>query len=158
MTKMICVVLVVAICGCSASTAVPQYPNISDKQYVENKALPERPDAVAIAPDGDWVKPMKVGDVVDKPGVLLSPDKAARAKKWQDGYVNLRLLYETDRQIWQQHRIVYEERTAQANAEIKRLSPSWWDENKGNILWAGGFIMGAASSIAIVYGLDQVRQ
>lgn len=101
---------------------------------------------------------MKVGDVVDKPGVLLSPDKAARAKKWQDGYLNLRLLYETDRQIWQQHRIVYEERTAQANAEIKRLSPSWWDENKGNILWAGGFIMGAASSIAIVYGLDQVRQ
>jgi len=145
------------VVGCGASAPVIQYPTMSEKQQVENKALPDRPDAVAIAPDDDWVKPMKTGDVVDKPGVLLSPGKAARAKEWQLGYNALRDLYDIDRQVWQQHRIVYEERTAQANAQIRRLSPSWWDENKSQILWAGGFLMGAASSIAIVYGLDHVR-
>jgi hypothetical protein len=155
--KAVALILLVTI-GCSASTPVLQYPKISDKQRVEDKPLPERPDAVAIAPENDWVKPVKVGDVADKPGVLLSADKAVRAKKWQDGYLNLRSLYDLDRQIWQQHRIVYDERIAQANAEIRRLSPSWWDENKSSVLWAGGFIMGAATSIAIVYGLDHVRQ
>lgn len=155
--KAVALILLVTI-GCSASTPVLQYPKLNDKQRVEEKSLPERPDAVAIAPENDWVKPMKAGDSTDKPGVLLSPDKAARAKKWQDGYNNLRDLYELDRQIWVQHRIVYDERIAQANAEIKRLSPSWWDENKSQILWVGGFVMGAATSIAIVYGLDNVRQ
>ena len=155
--KAVALILLVSI-GCSASTPVVQYPQISDKQHVEDKVLPERPDAVAIAPENDWVKSMKAGDSTDKPGVLLSPDKAARAKKWQDGYNNLRDLYELDRQVWQQHRIVYDERISQANAQIKRLSPSWWDENKSSLLWAGGFIMGAATSIAIVYGLDHVRQ
>lgn len=155
MKRYIAILLVVA---CSASTPVPQYPAMSEKQQVENKALPERPDAEKIASENDWVKPMKAGDSTDKPGVLLSPDKAARAKKWQDGYNNLRDLYELDRQVWQQHRIVYEERQNQSNALIKRLSPSWWDENKSQILWVGGFVMGAATSIAIVYGLDHVRQ
>lgn len=143
--------------GCSASTPVLQYPNLSDKQRVEDKKLPDRPDAIAIAPENDWVKAVKAGDVADKPGVLLSPDKAARAKKWQDGYNSLRDLYDLDRQVWQQHRIVYEERTSQANAEIKRLSPSWWDENKATIGWVGGFVMGAACSVAIVYALDNVQ-
>lgn len=155
--KVVALILLVTI-GCSASTPVPQYPAMSEKQLVENKPLPERPDAEKIAPENDWVKPMKAGDVADKPGVLLSPDKAARAKKWQDGYNNLRDLYELDRQVWVQHRIVYDERISQANATIKRLSPSWWDENKSQILWVGGFVMGAATSIAIVYGLDHVRQ
>ena len=149
---------VALVVGCSATTPVPQYPNISDKQYVESRSLPVRPDAEKIPVDQDWARSMVAGACTPDPGVLLSPDKAARAKAWQNGYNNVRELYELDRQVWQQHRIVYEERMSQANAEIRRLSPSWWTENKGNILLAGGFIMGAASSIAIVYGLDRVRQ
>ena len=155
--KVIAIVLLFAI-GCSASAPVVQYPAMSEKQQVENKTLPARPDAEKISAEKDWVRPMAPGACTADAGVLLSPDKAARAKEWQLGYNVLRDLYDIDRQVWQQHRIVYEERTKQANAQVKRLSPSWWDENKGNILWAGGFIMGAASSIAIVYGLDQVRQ
>lgn len=154
--KLTALILLFAI-GCSASTPVPQYPAMSEKQQVENKVLPERPDAVAIAPENDWVKPMKAGDIVDKPGVLLSPDKAARAKKWQDGYNNLRDLYDIDREVWQLHRVVYEERTNQANAQIKRLSPSWWDEHSATISWAAGFVLGAATTVTIVYGLDHVR-
>lgn len=157
MKNYVAIVLLVCI-GCSASTPVIQYPAMPDKHRVENKELPVRPDSEAIAPENDWTKAMKPGDTTDKPGVLLSADKAARAKKWQDGYINLRLLYETDRQIWAQHRIVYEERVSSANAEIKRLSPSWWDENKGTLGWVSGFIMGAATTVAIVYAIDSVRQ
>jgi hypothetical protein len=153
------VAIVVLVCfGCSSSTPVIQYPAMSDKLKVEEKPLPAAPDAEPVAPEDDWTKAMKPGDVADKAGVLLGPGKAARAKKWQDGYINLRSLYELDRQIWQQQRIVYEERVSSANAEIKRLSPSWWDENKGTLGWAAGFIMGAATSVAIVYAIDNVRQ
>lgn len=143
--------------GCGASTPVPRYANISDKQYVESKPLPDRPDAIAIPEDQNWAKPLMAGQCTEADGIILSPEKAARAKLWQEGYNGLRGLYETDRQIWQNHRIVYEERTSQANAEIKRLSPSWWAENSSQILWVGGFLMGAATSIAIVYGLEHVK-
>lgn len=150
--------IVLLICGCSASTQVLQYPKLSEKQHVESKALPERPDAVAIPKEQDWSRALPASKCTDVNGVLLSPEKAARAKGWQDGYNNLRSLYEIDREVWQQHRIVYEERTAQANAEIRRLSPSWFDENKGTLAWVGGFLMGAATSVAIVYALDNIGQ
>jgi hypothetical protein len=156
--KNIVALVLLFVIGCGAATPVIQYPAMAEKQRVEEKELPAPPDAEPIAPEDDWTKAMKPGDSTDKAGVLLSPGKAARAKKWQDGYLNLRSLYELDRKIWQQHRIVYEERISSANAEIKRLSPSWWDENKGTLGWAGGFLMGAAATIAIVYGLDNVRQ
>lgn len=156
MIKMISV-LVVAIFGCRASTAVPQYPNISEKQYVENKPLPARPDAEKIPADKDWVKPLAAGQCTQQDGVLLSPDKAGRVKLWQESYNALRDMYDLDRQIWQQHRIVYDERITQANAEIKRRSPSWWDEHSASISWAAGFIIGAATTVTIVYGLDNIR-
>ena len=93
----------------------------------------------------------------DRDGILISPEKAARAKLWQVSYKSLLELYEIDRQIFTQHRIIYDERLTQANAEISRLSPSWWDENKGTIGWATGFVAGAVATIAIVYAVDEVK-
>jgi len=156
--KSLLALLVALICGCAAATPVTQYPLMSQQQQVEQKPLPERPDAKEIPEKEDWVKPLNAGECTATEGVLLSAAKAARAKKWQLGYNALRDLYDTDRQIWSLHRITYEERIGQANITIKRISPSWWDENRTIIGWTGGFIMGAVSSIAIVYGLDQVRQ
>jgi hypothetical protein len=155
--KIVAIILIVCI-GCGASTPVPQFAGIGEKQHVESKPLPARPDAEKIPADKDWVKPLAAGQCTQQDGILLSPDKSARAKLWQVSYDGLRATYELDRQIWQQHRIVYDERIAQANAEIKRRSPSWWDENKGTLGWAGGFLMGAAVTVAIVYGIDNVRQ
>jgi hypothetical protein len=155
--KIIAAILIVCI-GCGASTPVPQFAGVSEKQYVENKPLPARPDAEKIPADQDWTRPLPAGQCTKEDGVLLSPAKAARAKLWQEDDIGIRATYELDKQIWQQHRIVYDERIAQANAEIKRRSPSWWDENKGTLGWAGGFLMGAATTIAIVYGLDHIRQ
>jgi len=149
--------ILIALVGCAASTPVPQYAGIDPKQYVETKTLPDRPDKDPIPADKDWVLPLPAGQTAKQDGILLSPDKAGRAKLWQEGYNSLRNLYDIDRQIWTQQRIVYDERLSQANAEIKRRSPSWWDENKGTLSWVGGFVMGAATSVAIVYGLEHVK-
>jgi hypothetical protein len=154
MTRFFILLMVV---GCGASTPVPQYAGISEKQYVEARELPPRPDADPIAKEDDWVKPLPAGQCADRDGVLLSPEKAVRAALYKDGYNNLRNLYDIDRQVWTQHRIVYNERTAQANAEIKRLAPSWWDEQKTSISWAAGFALGAATTILIVYSVDSVK-
>jgi hypothetical protein len=149
--------VLIFLVSCAASTPVVQYAGIDPKQYVETKTLPDRPDKDPIPADKDWVIPLAAGQTAKQDGVLLSPEKAGRAKLWQDGYLGLRSLYDIDRQIWTQQRIIYDERLSQANAEIKRRSPSWWDENKGTLSWVGGFVMGAATSVAIVYGLEHVK-
>jgi len=151
--------------GCGAATPVVQYHRIPEAQYVEQKELPESPDAKPIAEKADWVKALPASVCTDangvervtENGIILSVEKAARAKKWQDGYKSLRGLYELDRQIFGQHRIIYDERLQQANKEIQRLSPSWWDENKGTLGWGTGFITGAVATIAIVYAVDEVK-
>lgn len=157
--------LTVLSLGCGAATPVVQYRGIPEAQYVEQKELPESPAGELIAKKDDWVKALPASVCTDAKGVerktdhgiVMSPQKAARAKRWQDSYSNLRGLYELDRQIFSQHRIIYDERMGQANEEIVRLSPSWWDKNKGTLGWGAGFVAGAAATIAIVYAVDEVK-
>jgi len=160
-------ILMALMVGCGASTPVVQYSGIKESQHVETKPLPERPDAKPIPKENDWVVPLqastctakKTGKVVEtKDGILISPEKAVRAKQWKADAVNVRTLHDIDRGIWGHHRVVYEERIGQANTRIKTLSPSWWDENKGTVAWASGFILGAAATIGIVYAVDEVKQ
>jgi hypothetical protein len=156
MSRIIAILTLFAF-GCGAATPVVQYKPISEKQHVETRKLPDAPDAKPIPKEGDWVKVLPAGTTYDKHGVLISAEKAARAKLWQLSYKTLRELYELDRQIFSQHRIIYDERLKQANKEIHRLSPSWWSENKGTLGWGTGFIAGAAATIAIVYAVDEVK-
>jgi hypothetical protein len=164
MIRLVSILAVLSI-GCGAATPVVQYGSIPESQHVEARELPESPAADPIARENDWVVALPASVCTDAKGVerktlngiILSPQKAARAKRWQDSYKNLRSLYDIDRQIWGQHRIIDEERMKQANKEIKRLSPSWWDENKGTFGWGTGFIAGAAATIAIVYAVDEVK-
>lgn len=158
--------LMILSAGCGAATPVVQYKGIPEAQYVEQKELPESPATEPIAKKDDWVKALPASVCIDEKGVerrtehgiVMSPQKAARAKRWQDAYKNLRGLYDLDRQVFGQHRIIYDERMGQANEEIERLSPSWWDENKGTFGWGAGFIAGAAATIAIVYAVDEVQK
>jgi hypothetical protein len=159
------VILAVLSVGCGAATPVVQYKGIPEAQYVEQKKLPDSPASEPIAKKDNWVKSLPASVCTDEKGVerktdhgiVMSAQKAARAKRWQDAYNNIRSLYELDRQIFGQHRIIYDERTKQANEEIVRLSPSWWDENKGTFGWGAGFVAGAAATIAIVYAVDEVK-
>lgn len=160
------VLIAMAVAACGSSNSVPQYPGIGESHHVEAKKLPPRPDAQAIAKEDNWSEPLpsatctveSTGETVaTKDGVLISPDKAIRAIRFKDSYNNLRDLYEIDRQIIGAQRVVYEERLAQANSEIRRLSPSWFDRNKGTLGWVGGFVAGAVTTVAIVYAVDEVN-
>ena len=158
MRQVLSILMVFAIgCGSTAPVVV-QYSGVPERQHVEKKELPEPPDAKPIPAEEDWVKPLPAGKAYDKDGVLISPAKAARAKQWQLGYKSLRDLYEIDRQIWEQQRIVYDERLGQANKEIERLSPSWWSDNKGTVGLVTGIVLGVATTIGIVYAVDEVKQ
>lgn len=42
--------------------------------------------------------------------------------------------------------------------DIHERENSWWNRNKGTITFAAGFIVGAGSSILIVYGVSQATE
>jgi hypothetical protein len=154
--KTVLVGVLVGTMACGAGNTVVQYKGIPDKHMrVEENPLPDRPDKEPIPPAEDYVYPVTQGDPAPADGVLLSPAKAARAKKWQIGYDEIRGLYEQDRQVWKQNRIIYEERLDLANQEIGRLQPSWWDQNKGTVAFIGGVVLGAFVTVGVAYGLDQ---
>ena len=155
--RLIAILAVLSI-GCGASTPVTQYPGIDKEQHVETRKLPDRPDKEKIPKEKDWVKPLPAGTTHTADGVLLSPEKAIRAKLWKAAYNELVSLYDLDRKVFGHHRVVYEERLGQANKEVHRLSPSWWDENKGTIAWGAGFVVGAAATIIILYSVEEVKQ
>ena len=156
--RLLLVISVVLMGGCRSSIPTPQYAGIAENQHIEKRDLPKRPDAEAISDDKNWVKPLAATKCADRDGILFSPEKAVRAKLWKTGYEGMRVLYDLDRKIWSEHRVVYDERLMQANKEIERRSPSWWDNHKASISWAVGFGAGAVTTVAIVYAVDEVRQ
>lgn len=139
--------------ACGGGTVAVQYRGMPD-MAVETKPLPDRPDKTPIADGKDYVVPLSNGDKAPADGVLLSPDKAARVKLWQLDYDELRALYNTDREVWKQTRIVYEERLGQANEEIRRLQPSWWDQHRLEI----GVVTGIIGGVAIMVGAYKLEQ
>ncbi len=148
----------VLLIGCSG--AVPVYfTGIKDPSFrVEDRKLPPRPDKKPIPPDKDWVLPLVKDKPSPKDGVLISAEKAVRAAKYKTRYNELRSLYDLDRHVWRSTRVIQEEQRKQANQVIKDLTPGWWSKNKGMLSWTTGFVLGAASTILIVYGLDKVDQ
>lgn len=128
-----------------------QYSGIDESDWPENKELPNRPDENQIPDEDDWVEPIFEGDVADRDGIIMSPEKAVRARQWQVGYESLFDIYSIDREIWEQHRIIYETRIRSANEEIRRLAPTWWDENSLYIGMSSGFVAGVATAITIFY-------
>ena len=156
--RRIAAAFLLAMFGCGQAMPAVQYDGIRQAQRIEERKLPARPDAKPIPEHYDWVRVLAPGECTERAGILISAEKAARAKRWQTGYVRLRELYELDRGIWIQQRIVYEERLGQANSEIYRLAPTWWDSNKATIGWASGFVLGVVATIAVVYGVEEAKE
>lgn len=149
-------ILMIASAACS-HTPLMRYTGPDMLPVVEDKSLPASPDETVIPPSEDWVLPLMTGEAAPKPGVLFSPEKTARAKAWQIGYIQIRGMYEADRAYWKSTRAFYEIQLKQANVEIDRLQPSWWDSHKAEFGFATGVVIGVATTILIVYGVDQVE-
>jgi hypothetical protein len=123
--------------------------------------LPDRPPEVD--PAHRWTRSVEVcteeGGTETPPGILFSDQMAARAARLSVGYSELRALYEIDQKTWAKERAVYgrylelgDEAIERAN---KRAERSWWERHQGQIGLAGGFIVGAALTTAIVAAVSK---
>jgi hypothetical protein len=119
-------------------------------------ALPDRPDKDPITPELDYSIPLQKGNIASADGVLLSPAKIARLILWTISYNDIRTRYEQDRIIFKQIKIIYDERLNQAQNEIDRLQPTFWDKNGPVIILLAGFIAGSLITTGIVIGLKNL--
>lgn len=167
-------VLVLAVAsGCATTPVVPQ-PLISASKVVETKPLPPDPSLEPLpngTPAGEWVEALESASCLDKegkavsgapspcparPGILSSEARAARDALFRIRYPELRRMYEADRELWAAHRALYEERIATAQDELKKAQPNWWQQHGPALGMVGGFIVGAAMTVAITYALHHV--
>lgn len=133
--------------------------------------LPDRPDAEPIAPSADWSvscagylaeKGDQEPELVKKPGICMSTEKAIRAARYVVGYNELRGLYVVDLRTWGRERQIYERHLNAADDEIvrwkERARRSFWEQYSGQIGLGAGIVVGAVVTITIMYAVKQVKE
>jgi hypothetical protein len=150
--------------GCGATKA--SQPGRTLPQPLVAADLPERPDAKAIPPGANWTVPCagylleKDGEeepeLVKKPGVCMSTDKALRAARYLVAYDELRQLYVIDLKTWGRERQIYESHLVASEKETDRwrekAKRGWFEKHDGQIGLAAGLIIGAVVTVAIAAG------
>jgi hypothetical protein len=171
--KPLALTLVLAlVAGCATTPVVPA-PLINARQVVEAKPLPPDPALEALpagTPLGDWVEALEAASCLDKAGkpvsgapspcpsrsgIAISEERATRDALRRIRYPELRSMYEADRQLWAAHRELYEERIRTAQEELKKAQPNWWQQHGPALGMVGGFVVGAAATIAITFAIHQ---
>jgi hypothetical protein len=143
-------------------------PTVAPEHRVEEEPLPADPETEKLegnVPPEDWVEPLEPGACLDssgkpvagapKPcpvraGIAMSEAKAARFGLYKIRYKELRTDFVSDRNVWKAQRELYEKRLQLADQAIQDLQPGWWDRHKAEFGVIGGFVLGAAMTIAIV--------
>lgn len=169
------VLVLVVASGCATTPMVPQ-PLIAAEKAVEAKPLPPDPALEALpagTPVGDWVEALEAASCLDKAGKALpgapspcparsgiasSEARAARDALYRIRYPELRRMYEADRQLWGAHRELYEERVRTGAEELKKAQPNWWQQHGPALGVVGGFVVGAAMTVAITYAVNQATK
>ena len=156
------IALLCLLSGCAHASTPPTIPHtIPEERWVEARNLPPDPHTEALPPntpgDESQVAPYEPGDPGNPrwPGIVESEARAQRDALYRIRYAELRRWYEADRQVWVAHREAYETRLQLASERIQELQPSRWERHRGAILGASGFLVGVATSILIVYGVDR---
>lgn len=135
-------------CGQTQSTVV--YKGITDPAMrVEEQPLPDRPDKDPLTEAQNQSYPLVKGSAAPIDGVVITPEKAARVLKLKAAYDEIRAGYTADKTVFAQNRLIYEERLQQANAEISRISPSWWDKHGAAMSALLGVIAGALVTVGL---------
>ena len=157
MRNILAVFLVLTI-GCGSAAPI-RFGGIKDPAFrVEDKPPPPRPDKDPIPPEKDWAVPLVKGAEAPDGGVLISAEKAVRAAKYKARYNEAITLWDLDKKVWKNVRVIHEERFGQANRVIKDLTPGWWDANKGTVGFITGIVIGITLTIFVVYGVDRVQE
>ena len=143
-------------------------------RVVETRPLPPDPSTEAL-PTGtdpaDYTEPQEPGECLDaqgrplptaprpcpaRGGLLLSDARVIRASFYQIRYRELRIGYEADRGVWTAHRELYEGQLRRAEEHIRSLQPSWLERNALSLGLAGGFVLGAVTTIVLVSVLPPI--
>lgn len=159
--KAVALLLACSLVGCA--TAPPPVPKtfIELERRPEVRALPPNPRDEKLAgefSEKEWVEPAEKGQLVPKAGMLVSESRMARDILFRTRYDELRKTCEADRMVFGSHRDYYEERLNLADEEIKRLQPTWWDQNKTTVAFIAGSLVGFGITLGItkaVYGASQ---
>lgn len=125
---------------------------------VEMDPMPEVPDA-DVKPEDNWVKSVEEPeDCTGKKGILMSEEKATALAKYRVAYPGLRHFCELDRELWSGKWQISQRLLIEADRKIEDMQPSWWDRNKGTIGFFGGMLVGALTTIAVIYGVVKVEE
>lgn len=157
------ILIMAAVLNSYCGTTAVQAPdtNILGREEVIAE-LPPRPDVEPIAPEDDWVVPVSVGEMVERPGVCMSDAKALRAARYVVSYNELRGLYRSDLRTWNREREIYERYLTEAEMELaywqEKSRRTWWERNSAQIGLAAGLVIGAGLAVGLVYGINQVAE
>lgn len=152
-------VLVLSACQTSAAAEKEDKPPIPWEELQEPPAPAEGsvvPLPADAATEEEKAAMLLLGIPFD--GYVLSPSKLKAAAElrvyaeqtYADAKANTNLGKVWTDSMWRQL-----ERSDAALDEALKRENSWWNRNKGTVLFGGGFVIGAASAILMAYGLDQ---
>ena len=159
--------MVVLALGCSATRA-PAAKRTLPSPLVAAKLPPAPKDEFKVPPAADWavgVEGYVLGEgegqreIVDRPGICMSMEKAERAARYVIRYEELRELYIVDLKTWGREREIYERHLELGQQEIdawkKEAERSWFERNAGPIGLVTGLILGVAASAIAVDAIDK---
>lgn len=119
--------------------------------------MPEKP--AAVKPEANWVVPVESAqDCQDKKGILMSEDKALSLGEYVVAYDGLRTWCQLERDLWSGKWAISQKELLRADQTIEDMSPTWWDENKGVVLFFTGLALGAAVTISVTYAVTQATE
>ena len=77
-----------------------------------------------------------------------------RAAQYNIAYDEIRGLYELDRKLWTTKEEIYARSLAEADKRAKKAN-NFWSRNKGTFAFFAGVIIGGATTVAIVFAVNQ---
>lgn len=121
-------------------------------------ALPDAPIG-EVQPEKNWVVSVeKPEDVGERKGILMSEEKAALLAKYRVAYPGLRKWAELEQALWSGKWAVTQRLLLESEQQRENDKPGWWERNDFEIGVATGIVLGALATIAIVYGVQEVKQ
>lgn len=154
MRSLLSLVLIFTV-GCATPAAY--VPTVAMERRIEEKPLPPDPATEPLpagTPAGDWLEPVEKDQKLTRSGLLVSEARATRDGLFRIRYPELRRNYEADQQVWKAHRELYEARLKAADEALKKAEPGWWQQHGPAVGMVGGFLVGAALTVALTYALN----
>lgn len=149
------------LAGCASTTANQEPTRTPIPDPIIKTELPSEPEEV---PESKRVvEPVQSCTADDGrevgPGIMMSPEMAAKAAKIRVAYDELRGLYKVDLRTFERERVIYrrELRNSDDHVELwkKRAERTFWEKHGDQIGLGVGIIIGVFSAAAGALGISK---